>query len=140
MNRRTGMPEVKQVFTVVRRLYSPVSLPWNELILSTNLSRLGETYKFKEVGQVAGDGPEMLKAIVAKAGEFRLADALLPIPQLTIQPNLIEAQVATQSDGGDAFLQDFECFLKALDPKKDGELQQYTTTHQTIATVKLSVP
>jgi hypothetical protein len=134
------MPEVKQVFTIVRRLYSPVSVPWNELVLSTNLARLGESYKFKEIGQVAADGLASSAAVVAKGGEFSVLDAVLPVVQLTIQPNMVEAQVAAETEGADAFLQDLEGFLKGLDPNKNAELQEYTTTHQTIATVKLRVP
>jgi len=140
MNRRSHVPEVKQVFTIVRRLYSPVSVPWNELLLSTNLGRLGETYKFKEIGQVAADGLDAATAVVAKSGEFSVSDTVLPVVQLAIQPNLVEAQLATETEGADAFLRDLERFLKGLDPNKNAELQPYTTTHQTIAIVKLQVP
>ena len=134
------MPEVKQVFTIIRRLYSPVAVPWNELLLSTNLVRLGETYKFKEVGQAAPTGQETTTALVAKAGEFALSENVVPILQLTIQPNLVEAQIAAETERSDAFVQDLEKFLMALNPNKKSELEQYTTTHQTIAIVKLAVP
>src|ERR1035437_4401928 len=131
------MAEVMQVFTIVQRLYSPVSLPWNELVLSTNLNRVGETYKFKEVGQ---SGPTDVDAttIVAKMGEFSLSglDNPLPVMQLTIQPNVVEAQTATESGQADGFPQKLEFFNRALDPNKTAELEQYTTTHQTIANVK----
>src|ERR1019366_6573810 len=119
---------------------SPVAVPWNELLLSTNLVRLGETYKFKEVGQAAATGQETPTALVAKAGEFALSENVVRILQLTIQPNLVEAQIAAESERADAFVQDLEQFLMALDPNKKSELEQYTTTHQTIAIVKLAVP
>lgn len=134
------MPEPKQVFTIVRRLYSPAALPWTELVLSSNLNRLGGMYKFKEIGQPNPEAPPPLNSIVANAGEFTIAkNNIVSVLQLSIQPNLIELQIAAETKIADAYLLDLESFLRALDPKKSA-LDQYTTTHQTIVIAKLDVP
>jgi hypothetical protein len=130
------MAEILQVFTIVRRLLPPDSLPWQLLVLPSSVEKLRNRYKF-QVTQIDPTTPNQLTASI---GEFVDSGVPRPIQQLVIEPNVIQFQTATDSDKADLFYLDLLRLFEELDPSRTVKIEEYTKTFQTIVVAKLKTP
>src|SRR5712692_7311558 len=127
------MPEVLQMFTISRRLYSPDAIPWALLLMESNVQRLRERYKFKALTQELG--PNGLVARVSGAtGEFSTENGLQVIQQLIVEPTVLHAQTSGGSDVADRFVSDLiEGLCDIASTRTLADTQEVARTYQTVA-------
>jgi len=138
------MPEILNTVTIGRRLYPPERVAWVYLTTPTHLRRLAEKYAFKTVGQTVGQAEGLFPNVMplqATGGEF--SDGVgepHPIPQLIIEPNVVQCQIAGDTLTAIRFMDALERYFDELNPTAAKDVQPYKQTFQTIMVAKLSVP
>ena len=131
------MAEILTVFTVSRRLFAPDTIPWPQLIIPHGLERVRDRYKFSQLVPQLDAAPQ----IVGDLGQFSVEGAHFTVEQFLIQPNALQFQISGDTSVADRFFADFATLAKDLDSTRDVSAEsQYTSTYQTIAVAKLSVP
>jgi hypothetical protein len=128
------MAEIIQVSTVVRRLLSPDSYPWQTIVLPTNLQRLKERYKFSELVQVPSQGDN--SQIIASGGEFDNSGLLCSIQQLSIEPSVIQVHTNTDDLGAHSFYTDLMTWFSEIKGSQVAPSER-AKTFQTIIIAKL---
>jgi hypothetical protein len=134
------MPEVLQIFTILRRLYSPDVIPWALLLIESNVQRIRDRYKFKLLTQEVG-----VNGVVARlsgaTGEFSTTSGLQVIQQLIVEPTVLHLQISGGSDVADRFANDLvESLSEITNTRIFAEAPEITRTYQTIAIAKLRLP
>ena len=131
------MAEILKVFTISRRLFAPDTIPWPELIIPHGLERVRARYKFNQLAPQLDAAPQ----IVGDLGQFSVDGVHFVVEQFLIQPNVLQFQISGDRSVADRFFADFAALARGLDSTRDVSVQsQYTSTYQTVAMAKLSVP
>jgi hypothetical protein len=132
------MAEIKEQFTIVRRLLPPESLPWSQLILPTVIERLRQRYKFEEIDRPEDEGSDE-PPIVANGGEFVMDGIPYGIQQLALEANVVQTHSSGDRRVAELLFNDLKQFILEIDPARV-ICDEYLKTFQTIAMAKLSVP
>jgi len=111
------MKNITDLTTAETILFPVDTIPFNFLLIFTNLQKLTKTLKFKSI-ETPEDENKNILSLTMTTGEFHHNDTIYPVEKLMIERNRILVAIKADSDVTDNFCQTIIKFLSEIDPYK----------------------